>query len=285
MQFMSIEDSKRFCLALSLDLSLAFKNSRFILKSQVSTLEFRSTHEYQHEECKFLYDCFEEISALTDYDDRFLDCLLSNNSFSPLFNPQQAFILAAGFGCIDLVQFLINHPQVNPAFCCNFAVWIASFSENIDVLRILLKDSRVDPSDNDNNAFIAASSNGAIEVMELLLQDGRVDPSARGNYAIIEASSYGEFEIVERLLHDSRVDPSVHDNLAIRLASQNGKMNVVNLLSRYLGLDFLENTSQNLKSRNCYESVVESLLQDNRVSENTDSYRNYNNFGNQVVGL
>lgn len=279
---MDIHEAKQFCMDMNLDLDLAFKISRFTLKTQKNSNHLDiSDEEFKHLECQYLFNCFEEISALTEYEDRLLHSLWSNKSFYPYFNPLQTFILASGLGLEDVVQSLIHHPDVDPAYCCNFAVCIASFCENINVLKLLLEDPRVDPSANDNNAFIAASSNGALDVMNILLEDPRVDPSARDNYAIVEASSCGEYEIVDRLLRDPRVDPSAADNLAIKLAYKHGNMKVVERLLHHLNLDTFGDYS--LDSKNYYEGIMEKLLQDGRASENSESFFNYSNLGS--IGL
>lgn len=267
-QSMGIEDAKKLCFAFGLRLELAFAYGRLSLKTQKPLLDGMTRTEMEHSECEYLYGCFEEISALTDYEPALISALRSNQSFTGLWNPQQSFILAAGLGLADLIKELLYHPEVDPAYCCNFAVWIASFCENVEVLRILLADPRIDPSANDNNAFITASSNGALQVMKVLLNDIRVDPSARGNFALVEACSVGEIEIVEWLLQDPRVDPSASDNLAIRIASKNGRLEIVKKLLKHLDCGD--------KSCNGYEPIMSQLVKDLR-NDDHDILSNFTN--------
>jgi hypothetical protein len=274
---MDMEDAKKFCFAFGLKLELAFAYGRLSLKTPQPLLDGMTKTEMEHSECEYLYECFEEISILTDYEPHLVHALRSNQSFTGLWNPQQSFILAAGLGLTDLIKELLYHPEVDPTFCCNFAVWIASFCENIGVLRVLLADPRVDPSANDNNAFITASSNGALQVMKVLLNDIRVDPSARSNFAIVEACSIGEIEIVEWLLQDPRVDPSASDNLAIRLAYKNGRVEIVKKLLKHIDCGD--------KSRHGYEPIISQVVKDLRLNDDHDILSNFNNVLSNTVQL
>ncbi len=148
----------------------------------------------------------------------------------PSVKTNEIIITASRKGFKDVIEILLQYPNVDPSSKNNMALKMASFKGFEDVVELLIQDSRVDPSSNDNIAIINASKNGYTKIVKLLLQDPRVDPSYKNNAAIVYASENGHVDVVRLLLQDSRVDPSDEDNIATIWASENGHVDVVKLL-------------------------------------------------------
>ncbi len=168
---------------------------------------------------------------------------------------------------VDVVQYLLQYTNINPADNRNCAIRIASELGQIEIVRLLLQDKRVDPSEIDNYAIRWAAENGHAEVIRLLLQDKRVNPSDNKNQAIQDASNNGHTEIVRLLLQDKRVDPSDKNNKAIRYASQTGHIEVVRLLLQDPRVDPSDGNNYAIieACKNQHADVVRLLLQDERV--------------------
>jgi hypothetical protein len=141
-----------------------------------------------------------------------------------------ALLLAAANGHVDVVDYLIRHAMIDPSAHNNNVVRETARFGRLAVVERLLQDPRVDPSANNNYAVIFAARNKHLAVVGRLLQDKRVDPSADDNLAVRWAAQNGHLAVVERLLRDPRVDPSAEDNYALRLAAVNGHVAVVDRL-------------------------------------------------------
>jgi ankyrin repeat protein len=133
-------------------------------------------------------------------------------------------------GHTEVVRYLIQRFNANPATKDNHAIHLASRHGHTEVVRLLLQDSRVNPAGYTLQVVLRASENGHIEVVRLLLQDGRADPTADNNKAIRMASRNGHAGVVRLLLQDGRANPTAKNNEAIRQAVFGGYAGVVRLL-------------------------------------------------------
>jgi ankyrin repeat protein len=84
------------------------------------------------------------------------------------------------------------------------ALVLAAQYGHVDVVDYLIRHAMFDPSADNNRAIRLAATNGSLAVVERLLQDKRVDPSAEDNYAVRWAAHNGHLAVVERLLRDAR---------------------------------------------------------------------------------
>ncbi len=124
-------------------------------------------------------------------------------------NLNEALVLAAQNGHVDVVDCLLRHEMFDPSAVGNLAIRRAAQNGHLMVVERLLQDKRVDPSAHDNFAVRWAAANGHVAVVERLLQDERVDPSANDSGAVRLAAYNGHLAVVDRLLEDNRVDAAV----------------------------------------------------------------------------
>lgn len=84
-------------------------------------------------------------------------------------------MIAARDGDLETVQtILFEHPETDPGAHNNVAIDLAASWGHIEVVRFLLDEDRVDPSANDNAALDDTLSAGHEAIAELLLTDIRV---------------------------------------------------------------------------------------------------------------
>ncbi len=198
--------------------------------------------------------------------------MLESGELGGYGNLNEALVLAAEHGHVDVVDYLLRHAMFDPSDYGNFAIRLAAQCGHLAVVERLLRDERVDPSADDNYAIQLAAQNGHLSVVERLLQDKRVDPSADNNCAVRQAAYFGHLAVVERLLRDERVDPSANDNRAIQLAAFCGHLAVFERLQQDERVD--PSASNNYAVRLAAQlgrlAVVERLLQDLRVDPSAD---------------
>ncbi|KAI9341207.1 ankyrin repeat-containing domain protein [Obelidium mucronatum] len=204
------------------------------------------------------------------------------------------------FGNLETAQFLLAFsPTVDPSACGNFSIITASYKGYVDIVQFLLQDPRVDPS------VLFANHNGVISrnlfewtfgSSELLLADARINldpteslavqclgvacanghlplaqflvelgvcPEGNDNYAVLVACVEGQTEIVKYLLGDHRVNPSCRSNLPIQKAAQFGHLDIVNLLLARKDVDpsDIQNKAIRLAAFRRNHHIVERLLQ------------------------
>jgi ankyrin repeat protein len=192
-----------------------------------------------------LIDCL--ISLLDDSNGILYQSILENNvditsllieaGYDPTLDNNKPIILATMAGYTNMVNLLLNNPEVNPTINDNVIIIIASYYGYYDIVSLLLKDIRIDPSAGNNMSIINACIENHPKVVKLLLEDSRVDPSDQDNIAIINTTKEGFLEIVTLLLKDNRVNPSADDNSPIINASIGGHMRIVKLLLQYPNVD------------------------------------------------
>jgi hypothetical protein len=175
-----------------------------------------------------------------------------------------ALVLAAEYGHVDVVDYLLRHAMFDPSVNDNYAIRLAARKGFVAVVERLLQDKRVNPSADKNYAVRWAAQFGHLAVVDMLLQDARVDPSAIDNFAVRLAAWNGHVAVVDRLLLDKRVDPSVRNNLAVGLAARYDHVAVVDRLLEDDRVDFTVafrcSRPENLKRFECRERLTEICI-------------------------
>lgn len=118
---------------------------------------------------------------------------------------------------IEKIKMFLSNPSFNPAAQNNQAFHWACRNGHLEIVNVLLDDKRIVP---DNETFLFTCRNGHIDVVKRLLADPRIDPTYENNLAIIWAGSSGHPEIVSLLLADPRVNPK--DEMGICIEYSDG---------------------------------------------------------------
>ena len=138
----------------------------------------------------------------------------------PTVDKNLAIQLAANYGQLNIVKFLVTLPGVDPTIYSNNVVRLAAQSGHIDVVKFLVTLPGVDPTILDNITIQYAAVCGHLEVVKFLVTLPGVDPAANGNHAIKWAALNGHLEFVKYLLTFPGVDPTADDNQAIQWATE-----------------------------------------------------------------
>lgn len=77
--------------------------------------------------------------------------------FDPSINNNTAIINASKRGCIEAVDYLLKHPNVQPNARGDLAIRNASMMGHTNVVKRLLQDPRVDPSVFGNTCLVHLS--------------------------------------------------------------------------------------------------------------------------------
>ena len=144
---------------------------------------------------------------------------------------------AAGFGRTRLMEFLLEHPCVDPAYDDSEVLVMAVQGGHLPIVKRLMRDGRVNPAAQDNHAVIQACHDGRLDILDLLVKDARVDLAAQDNTALRLAIAHNHLSIVRRLLRDQRVRTTYPSHQAIFLAACQGHMDVMKLLMAEPGAD------------------------------------------------
>lgn len=175
------------------------------------------------DDVKFLLSCKEGLL-------RHAKSFVSDGGVRELDFDNDAIQLASEHGHLDVVEWLLSFPEVNPSVSSNHAIQAAAEFGYTEIVKVLINDTRVDPSANDDFSIGAASENGFYDIVEILLNDTRVDPSSCDNYAVRFAIMNGHLSTVKLLLRDQRVDPSANNNEAICFISSYSSIDVFKIL-------------------------------------------------------
>jgi ankyrin repeat protein len=140
---------------------------------------------------------------------------------------------AAFIGQEEIVQLLVNQPQVDPSAKDFVTVYYLVRHNDLDSLKILLEDSRVKGKLNIIDIALYACNIGQLQILNYILETFEIDPSFDSNDLLFAAMNNHQIDIFNWLLKDSRID----DNEAIRHAKYSN-----------------------------YKTFVKILLQDNRVN-------------------
>jgi hypothetical protein len=182
--------------------------------------------------------------------------IFQSGRVNPIQRHQEPIRHFARYGDVQVVQALLNTPNVDPSCVDCQAVLLASESQHDQVLQLLLPHmlvrpwypflfekacikgysslvsyliKHIDPTFNNQIAFVNAVTKGHSEIVQILLDDGRIDPADNGNAALELACGYGHASVVQLLLEDSRV--SIHTtNNAITFAAMTNQIEVIKVM-------------------------------------------------------
>ena len=91
------------------------------------------------------------------------------NEYSVHINILNEFLVDTAYeNFIELFHFLIQIPDINPAYNKNLALMHAANKNNLDILKILLNHPSVDPTDKSNSSIKFAYDNENHEIVDLL---------------------------------------------------------------------------------------------------------------------
>lgn len=143
-----------------------------------------------------------------------LKILLGDGRIDPSQNDDEAMYNACSWGHLNIVKLLVEDGRSKP----NSKMFVHSCEcQHLDVVEYLIDHPNVDPGYDNNEAIRSACVRGDYTIAKFLLQNPRVNPSD-GDNAPIKCAVMGSGEIVRLLLKDSRVDPTVNENQPLRVA-------------------------------------------------------------------
>jgi len=93
----------------------------------------------------------------------------------------EALIEAATRGDVDMVNWLMQQPAVNPGARNNLALRRACRMGYWRTARLLLSSPRVSPADMGSDALLQAVLSRRPEMVQVILADARADPNAQFN--------------------------------------------------------------------------------------------------------
>lgn len=113
---------------------------------------------------------------------------------------------ASCWGTVETVKICLAHPDVDPSWQRNIALYHAVESSHLEVVKLLLADPRVNP--NDRNGFIVAEAmrKRRVDIALCLVTHPRTDPTIDDQGAIFWAADYDLHAVVRVLLEDPRVE-------------------------------------------------------------------------------
>ncbi len=147
--------------------------------------------------------------------------IISNDGDLNIYN-NLPIIVSAQKGWVDMVEYLITRPEVDPSAQNNLAF---SSSTKLEIRKVLLKDPRVCNTLNCHFrlTYLKMSARwGWLDIFENLISEEnveyskRVDPSSDFNYCIRWAFRNNHREIVKILLKDKRVRDKLKSEELIR---------------------------------------------------------------------
>jgi elongation factor P--beta-lysine ligase len=123
-----------------------------------------------------------------------------------MINKKEELIEAMKENNIDLVESILNEDKNNNLTVNNDELFFYVINgKRMDLLFILLKNKKIDPTWCNNSAIRLASEEGRLDILELLLNDKRVNPSINNNSSIVVADSNNHTNVVKRLWKESSV--------------------------------------------------------------------------------
>lgn len=174
--------------------------------------------------------------AVTRGHQQIVEALLSYYNKNGVKFPEEAVMLAAEFGRLEILKLLDRWGgKMNAQNDMPFI--LACQNGHKDTAQFLLEHKAlddqgmlqytVDPAAQENLAFCEAAETGHINIIKLLLQNKKTDPCAQNNFPLQAACAYGYEKIVEILMADSRINP---DNRCMKLAYKRNYPNIMAIL-------------------------------------------------------
>ena len=185
--------------------------------------------EYERNICQS--DNVGKINYLLYYASRYSNIIvvkwcLENGSTGFLADRIDALLVAAFYGNIKVVKFLINKCN-NTYNQINNALSGAAVIGCLEIVKLLIA-AGADVRSFNNNALLCASYTKHLEVVKLLIDEG-ADIHAQNDSALRNASETGNLELV-KLLINKGANIHADNNVAVRMAAKNLKLEVVKFL-------------------------------------------------------
>lgn len=171
-----------------------------------------------------------------------VNLLLACPSVNPATFDNDAIVMAASFGHVDVVDRLLTDPmgRVDPAARQNLAIVGAAGNGHYAATERLLRDPRVNPSNvwsPMHSPIEMACLKGYTAIVELLLKHPKVVPIGIYHYGLPNAAKNGHEGVVRALLKDPRFvcdrAKSIDVPIAIKNAEEEGHYNIVELLADF----------------------------------------------------
>ena len=171
--------------------------------------------------------------------------LLEHPDICPMRGRNDALVQAIRAHHPEVVNLLLAEPRIDPSYPSNLPLFTAALHGAAETVARLLKDPRVNPNtDIDVHGYgcygrplSAAVWKGHAPVVRLLLSDPRIDPTYANQLPIREAAALGHDEVVEALVSHPDVDVTVFDNFPLRDAALRGRDQVVRVLLSHPDVD------------------------------------------------
>lgn len=119
---------------------------------------------------------------------------------------------------LEIIKFLVEY-GADVHYNDNYSLREASRSGRLDILMYLVNECNIDPAINNNEVLVAASKNGHIDIVKFLLDHPKV--TTIDNYALSEAVSNGNIDIVKLLVEHGADAKSCYD-FAMKYAANKG---------------------------------------------------------------
>ena len=152
------------------------------------------------------------------------DCPLKHPEVCELFiNHDQTscdpivLINAASFGHESIVKLIVKLSlytidSINEAFAQ------ACRGLEINVVEYLLTLPKVDPSYNNYRALLYAAESGSRSICDLLIKDPRVDVNCLNGKFLMKVCQSGEFALLKRAIEVYKCDPCLNDHMALMIS-------------------------------------------------------------------
>jgi hypothetical protein len=144
---------------------------------------------------------------------------------------EDLLVVAAEFGSINVVKYLITIRWVNPAIRNNLPLRMAVTWRHYNIVDLLLDDNRVDPSAAHNDALLIAIKNDDLLMVTILLGHPKVVDSVDLDVAKI-AIDEGNYKILRQILEETQI--THNDNLTMlrEYAQEVEDYRIMNVLNR-----------------------------------------------------
>jgi hypothetical protein len=138
---------------------------------------------------------FENFKTILDY----------NPDIDPLYSNNELFIRACAYGCSNIMLYLYQRYNANPADQYNRALQRACENNHRGIVQFLLTDQRVNPADRNNIIFKSSVRKNKNEIVKILLKSNSIiDPSASDNISLRYAFENQNFEIMTDILNSDK---------------------------------------------------------------------------------
>lgn len=135
--------------------------------------------------------------------DNFKTILEYNPDIDPLYSNNELFIRSCAYGCSNVMLYLYQRYNANPADQHNRALQRACENNHRGIVQFLLTDPRVNPSDRNNIIFKSSVRKNRKDIVKILLKS-TIDPSVNDNISLRYAFENQNFEIMTDILNSEK---------------------------------------------------------------------------------